>query len=269
MTDLVETYAEALSSFRALAASLQPDDWSRSTECPGWDVHDQIAHVVSLEFELAGQPLAVALTAYGPHVRNPVGERMENGVDALRALSPTELLARLGPACEQHLAQLRDPGLDLEAPVLGPRNTLLPLRELLPLRVFDVWTHEQDIRRAVGRPGAFGAAAAQVAVDRVVGSLPYVIGKALGAPAGTSVAFDAAGELPVAVLVTVGVDGRAQATSGTPGRPAGDADITLWTSTETLLRLACGRIDPATAPVELTGDRQLGLRLLEVMAITP
>lgn len=271
MTDVVETYAEALSSFRALAASLRPDDWARPTECPGWNVHDQVGHVVALELELAGQPLAAALRAYGPHVRNPVGERMENGVDALRALDPAALLARLGSASEAHVKQLHNPGLDLTAPVLGPRNVLMPLGDLLPLRVFDVWTHEQDVRRAVSRPGGFGCAAAQVAVDRVVSSLPYVVGKVLAAPTGTSVSINAAGDLPVAVTVTVGADRRATLAQRAPAAPGvtGEATVLLRTTTETLLRLACGRIDPATAPVELTGDKELGRRLLSVMAITP
>ena len=40
----------------ALLRSLDEDDWSRPTDCPGWDVKAVAAHLAHLESVLAGRP---------------------------------------------------------------------------------------------------------------------------------------------------------------------------------------------------------------------
>ena len=40
-------------------------------------------------------------------------------------------------------------------------------------------------------------------------------------------------------------------------------------STDTLMRLAGGRVDPAAAEVEVRGDAALGRQVLDALAITP
>ena len=40
----------------ALLRSLDPADWDRPTELPGWDVRAVAAHLAHLESELAGRP---------------------------------------------------------------------------------------------------------------------------------------------------------------------------------------------------------------------
>lgn len=165
MTPLMQTYAEAyeqaLRAVLKVAEELGPGDWSRPTECPGWTVHDQIAHVVSLEQSLLGDDRPSALGSYGPHVRNKTGELMEDGVDPLRSATPAELLAGLREVVDRRADVLRD-GLDPDATTLGPIGTEVPVARFLPIRIFDVWAHEQDVRRAVGRPGDQDGPAARV-----------------------------------------------------------------------------------------------------------
>ena len=65
------------------------------------------------------------------------------------------------------------------------------------IRVMDMWFHEQDIREAVGEPGHLaGPGARRRALAEVVAALGYVVGKRVGAPAGTTVRFELTG--PVA-----------------------------------------------------------------------
>ena len=64
----------------------------------------------------------------------------------------------------------------------GQDVTTLGTRDLLPFRVFDAWVHEQDMRRAVGRPGDLDTPVAAAALDRIVGTMPFVVGKRAGAP---------------------------------------------------------------------------------------
>ena len=57
---------------------------------------------------------------------------------------------------------------------------------------------------------------------------------------------------------------RLRRPTGPPG-----ATVTLRMSTETLGRLAGGRVDPAAADVEIDGDAELGKRVLAELAIAP
>ena len=76
-----------------------------------------------------------------------------------------------------------------------------PYRRFMEIRVFDCWEHEQDIRRAVGRPGHLEGPIAEAAVRKVAAAAGYVVGKKAGAPEGSSVVFDVHG--PVALIQQV------------------------------------------------------------------
>lgn len=269
MTPPMQTYVDALEqatgSLAELVESLQPAQWELPTECPGWTVREQVAHVVALERQLLGEPLPPRLEAYPAHVRGPAGEHMESGIAALRGRSAADLVEALRDLCARHVAQLRRTELSPDTLVQGALGNDVPAGRALPVRVFDVWAHEQDVRRAVGAPGNLAGPAADVARDQVATVLPYLVGKALSPPAGTKIAVDVSGPTTLRTTVVVRADGRAEAAPGV----AADATATLRTDFETLTRLACGRIDPSTAPVTIEGDEQLGRRLLGVLAITP
>jgi uncharacterized protein (TIGR03083 family) len=262
---LLDAYADALTSFHALAAELDDTDWARPTDCPGWSVREQVAHVLALELQLAGQPAPPRLPAYPAHVRGPSGEHMESGIAALADVPTGELVARLGRTADEHLAQLRALALAEDTTVVGTLGTPVPLPRFLPIRVLDVWTHEQDVRGATGRPGGLSGPAAVVAVGQITDLLPYVVGSGVAPAPGSSVAVAVSGEVPVATTVTVQADGQAAATAGI----APDATVTLRMGTETLGRLAGGRVDPAAAAVEFEGDADLGQRVLAELAIAP
>ena len=61
------------------------------------------------------------------------------------------------------------------------------------MRVFDSWVHEQDVRRALDRPGGSGNRASALALDRVQGAMPFVVGKKAACPDGTAVRFEVSG----------------------------------------------------------------------------
>ena len=106
----------------------------------------------------------------------------------------------------------------------------------MELRAFDSWVHEQDVRRAVGRPGGAGGAASAIAVDRVQGAMGFVVGKKAAAPEGSVVAFDLSGP------------GPRNGTSGWPcraaeprrRRPEDEPTVTLALSGLDFVRLGCG-----------------------------
>lgn len=85
------------------------------------------------------------------------------------------------------------------------------------------------------------------------------------APPGSSVGFDVTGGQDLRVTVRVDGDGRGKLDRGADP----DAAAVLRTSFAALARLACGRIDPAGAAVEVSGDAALGSRVPTSLTVTP
>jgi hypothetical protein len=87
--------------------------------------------------------------------------------------------------------------------------------------------------------------------------LPYVIGKKVGAPEGSTVVLTLSG--PIATATAVGVtDGRARPLDPVPEIPT----VSIALASDTYGRLACGRLDPdeavVTGVVAIEGDIDLG-----------
>jgi uncharacterized protein (TIGR03083 family) len=107
----------------------------------------------------------------------------------------------------------------------------------LSVRVFDFWVHEQDIRTPLQLPGHEAGPAAEMAIDEVERSLPYIVGKKIGLPDGMSITIELVG--PVRRAMHVAVRGRA----GLVDRLEAP-DVVLRSDSTTFALLACGRIDP-------------------------
>jgi uncharacterized protein (TIGR03083 family) len=256
--ELVDLLEQVWASMADLGAGLGEVEWKTPTEVPGWSVQDNLVHITGTECMILGRPAPEhELGADPPHVRNDIGRVNEIFVDSRRPFSGEQALAEFREVTAQRLAQLRgfgpdDFAADSWTPV-GPGT----VRDLLPFRVFDSWTHEQDMRRAVGRAGDLDTLVAENAMERIAGSMPYVVGKKTGAPDAATVVFVLDG--PLATTFAVGVEGgRARRLDSPPDVPS----ARIQTDTETLARLACGRIDPAEAlasgAVRVEGDEALG-----------
>ena len=123
----------------------------------------------------------------------------------------------------------------------------------------DSWSHEQDIRRAVGRPGHTEGPAVEEAVADFSRFLPYLVGKRAAAPDGATVVFRIGARPPVAV--------RWRGPREARGR-SGDATVDLAVPVATFAALVGGRAD-APADTVISGDQRLGRRVLESMAFLP
>ena len=264
MQSQLAAYADALRDVLAVAESVEVDQWTLPTACPGWSVREQVAHVLAVERQLSGEPAPRRLETYPPHVRSPSGEHMESGIAALGNLSPAELLTGLTDTVDGRLGQLRDLDPEPTATVSGTLGTQVPLARFVPIRVLDLWTHEQDLRQALGRPGGLDGAPARLSRDTMVGFLPRVVSE-VGAPAGSTVALEVSGPLAVSVTVSVGADG-----TPTPvDRLDCPATATVRTDSWTFMRLTAGRVDPTAADVKIEGDSDLAARVLEELNISP
>jgi uncharacterized protein (TIGR03083 family) len=242
--ELREALAETCTSLADLAESLAPGQWSLPTGCPGWTVFDQVAHVSSLETVMSGEPEPTHAAPAAPHIRNSIGTIMENLVDRRRGWQPAELIAELRAAAARRQQQLVAVDDDPDATLPGPTGKPMPAEIGLLLRTFDCVAHEQDVRRAVGRPGGLDGLAGRV----VAHGIPQLL----------SMGWQHDG--PVALVVD-GVTTVVPLGSEEPPR------ATLTCSLVELVALTTGRSD-ATAPV-VDGDSELAGRVVARLAITP
>jgi uncharacterized protein (TIGR03083 family) len=265
LTGYVEAWWESVQDFTDLAASLTDDDWARPTDLAGWDVKAVVSHVAHLEAILGGAPHEHAEVGDAEHIRGPMGQFTEIGVLTRRDAAPAEIVEQIRRyTAARHDALLADPPADPSAPAPGVFGAIgWNVGLLLRNRPLDVWMHEQDIRRAVGRPGGLDSAGAQHTTDYLLESLGPVLAKRAGATPGSTLVALVEGSAPAAY--GVGEDGRGHRLDALPERPT----VTLRMGREAFIRLAGGRgrVDPAAVTVD--GDVSLGEKVVANLAVTP
>jgi uncharacterized protein (TIGR03083 family) len=265
LAELVETWRQAIAAFVAVAREVPEDQWQLPTDLEGWTVKDNVAHTAHLEAILAGAPEETLQVAEAPHIRNLSGHYTEQGVAARRDRDMASLLEELESAVATRYAALQaDPPTDgAGSPPRTPGGVPWSNERLLSNRPLDIWMHEQDIRRAIGRPGGFDTPAARHTIAVFGDALPMVVGKRVAPPAGTTVRVD----VPDAALswtVAVTADGRA---AGVDPVEAPTVRITL--AAEDFVVLAGGRRGAEATSPKLEGDTDLGNAVLASLAVTP
>jgi uncharacterized protein (TIGR03083 family) len=261
----VELWWQAVNDFLDLLEELPEDEWSTPTDLAGWDVRAVAAHVAHLEGILAGGPEETAEVGEPAHVTGLMGLYTEIGVVNRRAASPDAIINEIREAVtSRHTALVADPPTDGHAkPEAIFGGVPWTWRTLLRNRPLDVWMHEQDVRRAVGRPGGTDTPAARHTAEYLSESLGYVLGKKVGAPSGTSMVLELDGSEPIAFEVDA--NGRGQRLEAAPA----GATVTLRMDRESFIRLAGGRCAAERGRVRLDGDEELGRQVLDHLAITP
>jgi uncharacterized protein (TIGR03083 family) len=270
VTDLrerVDIWRAACGDLAALARGVDKLAWDFPTDLPGWSVHDVMAHCSALECELAGdEALAADVDAEAPHIRNPRGVYTEQGVLARRGYTKSQLIDEFEDAVRRRAELLAAEPLDdpTGTPAITPGRIEWDWGTLLRNRIVDIWVHDQDIRRAVGKPGDQDTPAAAFVQDVFGRAMPYVLAKRAGASRGTTMVVDITGPVPAVYAVAVDDDRR--------GVPVDAADleptVRLTMSTETFAMLAAGRRTPTELPVTVDGDRALADRVVGDMVVT-
>ncbi len=269
---LVDVWSAACADFAALARSLSDTEWRLPTDLPGWSVGDVVAHCAALEAELAGdQPLRVEIDKSAPHITGPRGIYTERGVVARRGRTPEQVIAEFEDAVERRTAMLAEEPLDDPdaIPAITPGRSGWSWAILLRNRPIDIWVHEQDVRRAVGKPGDLDTIAAAHVQGVYGAALPFVVAKAAGAPPDTTVVFDITGPLTGLYAVEVAKDHRGRPLAEVPAEPS----LRFTLDTETFTMLGAGRRDPSSLPVRAiagaTAPEGLADRILSSLNVTP
>jgi len=270
---LTAAYAHTVQAIVDLGHSLRPGDEDRATDCPGWTVHDQFAHVVSLEAWVQGEPVPDLDVSGRAHVRSGLGTVVEKYLESRRDRSLEELLEELDSLVNSQIAHLEADTTSPEDPALGPfgPTTLLGL---MRNRVFDLWVHEQDIRGALGRLGNLDTPGAALVVQSVFAAFPKAVARTAEVPAGQAVILDLTGPVVGRVGVVVEErDGRAHGIPLFSGDAQGHADATGTTtitlSTQAATRRAAGRVATADTHYTVVGDEDIARRVLDALVIAP
>jgi uncharacterized protein (TIGR03083 family) len=173
---LMSLAATEYDQFALMLSRLDAVEWTRATECPGWDVRAMASHVLGM---------AEMAASIREGLRQQMAAKKRGGIfiDALTALqveqrtdlTPDDVTRRfevVGPRAAK--ARKRVPGL--------VRNRKLPMPQLVgdamedwtigflvdTILTRDTWMHRVDISRAVGRPLEISAGHDGVLVADVV-----------------------------------------------------------------------------------------------------
>lgn len=241
-----------------LCGSLTEQQWQVASLCPDWDVTGVLTHVAGIESVLDGWFPDSA------EARLPF-DGLGGFLAEVETLSGPELLDRYRAIVarrREQLDALTDDQWQAPSPTpVGPGT----YGRFMEIRVFDCWVHEQDIRVPLGLAGHTTGLAAEISLDEIAGSLGYIVGKKVGLPDGTSIAFHLTG--PIERDLYAVVEGRARAVDHLD-----DPDVAVRTDSLTFALLACGRIDPQGAidagTITWTGDDALGDRAARNLAFT-
>lgn len=255
---LVAAHAAVYDGLLAATADLDDAGWSTPTGCPGWDVHDQLAHCIGTERLMLGHPLAEVEVPDRPYLRSDFARLVERDVEARRGVAHAFLREEAEATFARRRARLeRLEAADLDAELdtpLGP----MPARRGLRVRLFDLTCHEEDVRRALGLPAAAGPHV-EVALGTALRSL------AAGLPGRLEGDGLLAWRIDDQPLVGVDVG-----TGTYHARLDAAPDATVTCTSRQALALIAGRSDaPSIDAVQVEGDVGLAGRAIAVAGVTP
>lgn len=247
-----------------LCARLDEAEWDLPTECPGWSVRDNLAHVIGTELMLTGESSPDIELQDAVHIKNPIGENNEKWIEARRGSPGADVLAEFETVTQGRLDTLGAMSqADFDAPSWTPAGDAT-FGRMMRIRLFDSWMHDQDIRQATGREGNLGGDHVALALDEIVTSMGYVVGKLGAAPDGARVQIDLTG--PTSLTINVEIEGRARLVDSLGGEPT----IGIRMPTLLFTRLCGGRTSPdealAAGVIELSGDLEAAERIVTNLA---
>ena len=252
-----------------LLTRLDGDAWSTPTVCPGWDVrdlavhllHDDLRRVSRTRDAYEGDP-AVTSPASLPEVLN---DSNESWVRHNRYISPA-LLVELLEHTSRALHEMWG-AADLRSPSEGvwwAGVELAPVWLDVARDYSEDWTHQQQIRDAVHRPGLTEPTFIDPVLETFLCALPHTYRHVPATPA-TSVCVAAAdGERALTWTLRGSADGWSLSRESAP---APTASITL--PADTLWRLASGGISPDVARhrATVTGANDLVQPFLQLVSV--
>jgi uncharacterized protein (TIGR03083 family) len=242
----IESYRLTVTSLDSLLAQLTATDWGRPA-LRDLDVHGLIGHLIGVEHDFQAQlDGAPAPSSAAEHIASTQAAAQAQA-GRLPSHTHQDWLAATARTLEQ--VEAADEAV-LLAPITMHRVTL-PLEQWLVIRAFEMWTHEEDIRRATARPLLAPEPARLSLMTRLaVALLPAGMARAERAHSGETVR-----------LVLTGNGGGTWNVPLDSAAPA-PADVRIVVEAVTFCRLVANRQDPTHVGAVITGDHALGADVL-------
>ena len=151
MPEFVDAVEDVLDRVIEIGRSTAESQADLPSDCPGWSVRDLFAHIVGLGQLLEGAPVPQVDLPDLDHVESDLDRHMEGPVHIRRHLPLVAIVDELAGFKPRRLAHLRDlANSDGDPEVIPPFGDPRALSAVLPVHLVDIWSHEQDIRRALG-----------------------------------------------------------------------------------------------------------------------
>jgi uncharacterized protein (TIGR03083 family) len=239
----VEGFRRTTDALARLLDTFGPDDW-RAPALRDLDVQGLLGHLIGVE-----RHFVEALDADPGHsvdVDHITGTNPVAWAQAGRA--PAATLADWRAAVAESLTRVSGADAEMLHATVSLHGIALPLRSLLVVRAFEVWTHDDDMRRATGRPVAPpDRSALQLMTDLAVILLP----------AGMAKADLTTGSGHTARIVLTGQGGGTWQKHLAWG-DAGATDVRIVADAVAFCRLVANRLTPDELAADITGDAGLG-----------
>jgi uncharacterized protein (TIGR03083 family) len=237
-----EAFTRAADAFTALLLSLSAEQW-QTPVLRDLDVQGLVGHLTGVERDVQRALAGDEEVADADHVAIT-----QDLADAQAGRSPAQTLAEWRLAANATLAQVEGDAAD-DGDVLSMHGMRLSLHSLLVVRAFELWTHENDIRRALELPSSVpDASTLTLMTDLAVRLLPHAVTRTSPAPRARHLH-----------LVLTGDGG------GTWDVPFGDpvaeesADLMVVVDAVDFCRLVANRVAPAELDVHVDGDGAAGV----------
>ena len=242
-----EAFARAADAFYRLLGTLSKQGW-KTAALRGLDVQELVGHLTGVERDthraLAGDPAV----ADAEHVESTQGSAVRQA-----GRSPAQTLDEWRRAADHTLELVRAPGGHLAADGCAGRIAVhgirLPLDDLLVVRAFELWVHDNDIRRAVGLPPSVpDPPVLSLMSDLAARMLPYAAAR-MGLP-------------PADVRLVLTGTGGGTWDVAIGEETAGRESLAIVADAVGFCRLAANRVTPAELGSHIIGDEGRAVSVL-------
>lgn len=173
----IESLAAVWNALAQVTNNLNAEQWSRPTECPGWDIADQLIHIIGIERQIEGEPAPEHDVSSISFVHNPIGEMNQQWIAALKPLGPEAIHDLFVEQTRRRLSHLQSLSPEqLETEVWTPMGQQ-PISEMLKLRLFDSYIHLLDVTRALEVIAPRELQAEQVALGFLLRAIPGILAR--------------------------------------------------------------------------------------------
>ena len=252
-----EAFARAAEAFYGLLGTLGEQGW-KTEALRGLDVQGLVGHLTGVELDthraLAGDPAV----ADAEHVESPQGSAVRQA-----GRSPAQTLDEWRRAADHTLELVRAPGGDRAADSCAGRIAVhgirLPLGDLLVVRAFELWVHDNDVRRAVGLPPSVpDPPVLRLMSDLAARMLPYAAARMGLPPADVHLVLTGPGGGTWDVAIGKGAESMEAS-----GQEAVSLErLAIVTDAVGFCRLAANRVTPAELGPHITGDQGRAVSVL-------